>query len=117
MVSGFFQFLSGMFIVLDKNRLSDLPDVALSDTGLIWFGVDMMLLGAFSIFLASSILSAQKWARVWYAVIGTLNIVTGFWLVITHGGEARWTGLATAIFWVVILQLLFNDKSDKYFED
>jgi hypothetical protein len=116
-ISGIFQVLGGMFIVFDDNRLNDFAETGLTDTGLIWFGVFTMLIGAFVLFLASSILSGQKWARVWYAVVGTLNIVSGFWLTITHNGEARWTGLASAIIWIIVLQLLFNEKSDKFFED
>jgi hypothetical protein len=116
-ISGLFQVLGGLFIVFDGNRLQDFPNTGLTDTGLIWLGGFGIAVGAFAIFLASSLLSGQKWTRVWYAVIGSLNIVSGFWLAITHGDNARWTGLAAAILWIIILMLLFNDKSDKFFED
>ena len=117
LISGAVQVLGGMFIALDGNRANDFSQTGLNETGLIWYGVFTIALGAFILFLASSILSGQRWARVWYAVIGTINIVAGTWLVITHSGEARWTGLFSAILWVIILQLLFNEKSDSYFED
>ena len=106
-----------MFITFDANRVNDFPDTGLTNTGLIWMGVFTIAIGAFILYLASSILSGQRWARVWYSVVGTINIVMGFWLAVTHSGDARWTGLASAIMWVVILQLLFNNKSDEYFED
>ena len=117
LISGAMQILGGMFIALDGDRVNDFSQTGLNDTGLIWYGVFTMALGAFVLFLASSILSGQRWTRVWYAVVGSINIVVGAWLVLTHSGEARWTGLFTAIIWVIILQLLFNDKSDKYFDD
>jgi len=117
LISGVMQILGGMFIALDGDRVNDFSQTGLNDTGLIWYGVFTMALGAFVLFLASSILSGQRWTRVWYAVVGSINIVVGIWLVLTHSGEARWTGLFTAIIWVIILQLLFNDKSDKYFDD
>lgn len=116
-ISGAMSVLGGMFIAFDGDRVNDFSQIGLNDTGLIWYGVITSLLGLFVLFLASSILSGQRWARVWYAVMGSLNIVGGVWLVITHSGEARWTGLISAILWVIILQLLFNEKSNKYFED
>ncbi len=117
MIAGSFQVLTGMFIVFDANRLEDFGEIGLDDTGLIWLGVVMMGLGAFSLFLASSILSGQQWARIWYTVVGALNIVVGLWNVISHSGEARWSALAMTVLWVITLQLLYNDKADAFFED
>jgi len=115
MIGGIFSVLSGLFIVLEKNRLGDLPNTGLTNEGLVWLGAITIALGSFGIYLASSLLSGAKWTRVWYTVVGAVNIVTGFWLLISHGSEARWSGLTTLVLWVFVLQMLYSDKADRFF--
>lgn len=116
-LGGIFKILGGLFIVFDDNRALVITDSGLTTTGLIWVGIVMIVIGLIGIFIANAILSGQRWARVWYGFIATLNVVAGFWSLVAHQGESRWTGLAAAIIWLIVLQFLFNDKADAFFDE
>jgi hypothetical protein len=116
-ISGIFKVLFGLVIVLDTNRVEAFATEGLTNGVLLSAGVVMMLLGAFTLFLANSLLSGQKWAQVWYGIVFTLNLVVGIVSTFTHTGDARWSALASAIVAFIVLQLLFTDRVQEYFED
>jgi hypothetical protein len=76
-----------------------------------------MLLGAFTLFLANSILTGAKWAQIWYGVVFTLNLVVGLVTVVTNSHGSRWAGLISAVIAFIVLQLLFSERAQAYFED
>ena len=117
LLGGVASILMGLWVVLDQNRLSDFASLNLTNTSLIWFGVATIAFGLFGLYLASSILAGQTWARLWYTVVATLNVIAGVWFILHHSGDARTSAVASAVFWVVTLFLLYGEKADKYFED
>lgn len=108
--------LTGMVILLDNNRVQDFASVGLGDSELKFVAGVIIAVAAFGLYLAVSILNGQKWARVWYTIIGALNITSAAWMVISHTGDARWSALTSGILWVITLQLLYNNKADSFFE-
>ena len=117
MISGVVKVLSGAAIALSSKKAELFSNQSLSSNEVIWVGVILMLLGAFTLFLANSILSGEKWAQVLYGVVFTLNLVAGLLSLIANTGSSRWSGLVSAVFAFVVLQLLFSERSQAYFED
>lgn len=116
-ISGTVKVLSGLVIVLDKNRLDAFAGQGFTDTTLLWGGIGTMLLGAFTLFLANSVLNGQKWAQIWYGLVFTLNLIVGLVTVFAQSGSHRWAGLASALIAFIALQLLFNERSQRYFDE
>ena len=115
-ISGIFKLLLGLVIVLDTNRVEAFATEGATNGVLLGVGVGMMLLGAFTLFLANSLLSGQKWAQVWYGIVFTINLVVGIVTTFTHTGDARWSALASAIIAFIVLQMVFSDRAQEYFE-
>lgn len=116
-IAGALKVFAGLVIVFDKNRIEDFSAQGFTNTTVLWGGIVTILLGLFTLFLANSILSGQRWAQIWYGLVFTLNMILGFVTVFTHGGTGRWSGLVTALLSLVILSLLFNDRSQEYFDE
>ena len=115
-ISGTVKVLSGFFLIIDPKRAELFADQGLTNTTILWSGIATLLLGAFTLFLANSIMSGQKWSQIWYGLVMTLNMIVGFVYVLAHNGPGRWAGLVSALIALVVLQLLFNDKSQEYFD-
>lgn len=115
-ISGIFKLLLGLVIVLDTNRVEAFATEGATNGVLLGVGVGMMLLGTFTLFLANSLLSGQKWAQVWYGIVFTINLVVGIVTTFTHTGDARWSALASAIIAFIVLQMVFSDRAQEYFE-
>lgn len=116
-IGGTFKVLYGLLIVIDKDRVSAFAGQDFTNTTLLWAGIVTMLLGAFTLFLANSILSGQKWAQIWYGLVFTLNLIVGLVTVFTQSSSARWSGLASAIVAFIVLQLLFSERAQAYFDE
>lgn len=117
LISGAIQVLGGMFIAFDNNRATDFPSLGLSSEPLIWYGGITILVGAFALYLASSLLDGKKWVRVWYSIVGTLNIAAGIWLTLVETGSSRWTGLFSAAIWIIVVSLLYSQKANEFFDE
>lgn len=109
--------LMGLGILLDENRVTDFASTNLTNGGLLWLGGISLAVAALGVYLASSILTVQKWARLWYTVVAAANIISGFWFLIHHSGDQQWSGVTVTVLWIITLVLLYNDKADAYFED
>ena len=116
-ISGTVKVLAGLVIVLDKERVSAFADQGFTNTTLLWGGIATMLLGAFTLFLANSVLNGQKWAQIWYGLVFTLNMIVGLVTVFTQSGSNRWAGIVSAIVAFIALQLLFNERAQEYFDE
>jgi hypothetical protein len=117
LISGVVKVVSGAAIALASNKDELFVDYDLTNTGVASVGVVMMLLGAFTLFLANSILTGAKWAQIWYGVVFTLNLVVGLVTVVTNSHGSRWAGLISAVIAFIVLQLLFSERAQAYFED
>ncbi len=116
-ISGVLKVLTGAAVALSSKKEELFTSVDLSNNQVIWVGVILMLLGAFTLFLANSILSGEKWAQVLYGIVFTINLVAGLLTLIANTGSSRWSGLVSAVFAFVVLQLLFSERAQAYFED
>jgi hypothetical protein len=116
-IGGISSIMGGLFMALTNDKAALASSMNISSSAVTYVGWFAVLLGAFSIFLAASILSGQKWARVWYTVVGALNIVSGIGMLFASHGGSKMSGLTTAILWVITLQLLYSEKADKFFEE
>ena len=85
-------------------------------TVIMWTGIVIALFGAFTVFIASSVLSGAKWAQVWYGVVAALGVVDGLWSIVANHSVSVWAGLVAVVLNFIILQLLFSDRAQAYFE-
>lgn len=115
-ISGTLESITGLILIFAKETAEIYKDEAFTPTTVKWAGAIILAFGLIKIYIANSVLSGQKWAQIWYGILATLSLVSGIWSIIAHDGVSRWTGLFAAVVAFIVLQLLFSEKSQAYFE-
>jgi hypothetical protein len=116
-ISGISKMFAGLLIALESNKTELMETLNLSHNGVIWTGVIIIALGALTTYIAVSVLSGEKWAQVWYGVVAAFGLVYGIWSIFADNDVSAWSGAISAVINFVILQLLFNDRAQAYFEE
>ena len=115
-IGGFFNTLTGILIMLDRDDL-DFQGISLhTENQLLWFGLSVAVLGLAQILLANLLGKGSQVVRVFYAVIAVLNLAAGVWAMIALHSEQRASGVVAAVVSLIVLWLLFNQKSEEFFE-
>ena len=116
-IGGFFNVLTGILVMLDRDDVA-LQGVSLhSENQLIAFGLTVAVIGLVQVFLANLLGKGSQLIRVFYAVIAVLNLAGGIWAMIALHSEQRASGVVAAVVSLIVLWLLFNQKSEEFFED
>ncbi len=116
-LGGLFNLLTGIFVMLDKNNEEFLQGIYYTENQLIWIGLLVALVGVVQIFLANLLGRGSQLVRILYAVIAVFNLAGGLWAMVALNSEQRASGVVATVIAVVVLWLLFNQKSDEFFEN
>ena len=116
-IGGFFNVLTGILIMLDRD--DEVLQIATihSENQLIAFGLVVAVIGAAQVFLANMLGKGSQLVRVFYAVIAVLNLAGGIWAMVALHSEQRASGVVAAVVSLIVLWLLFNQKSEDFFEN
>ena len=115
-LGGIANVLTGVLVMVDRDEQL-LQEVSLhSENQLITFGLLLGLFGLTQIVLANLLGRGSQVVRVLYAVIAALNLAGGIWATIALHSEQRVSGIVAAVLSTFVLWLLFNRKSEEFFE-
>lgn len=116
-IGGFFNALTGVLIMLDRDD-EVFQQVSLhSENQLIAFGLMVAVVGLVQIFLANLLGKGSNVVRIFFAIIAVFNLAAGIWAMIALHSEQRGTGVVAAVVALIVLWLLFNQKSEEFFEN
>ena len=115
-IGGFFNLLTGIFVMLDRNDADFLQISLHSENQALVFGLTVAVLGVAQILLANLLGKGSQVVRVFYAVIAVLNLAAGVWAMVSLHSEQRASGVVAAVVSLFVLWLLFNQKSEEFFE-
>lgn len=107
---------TGIFVILDRNDPDLLNESFHTSSQLVAGGITSIVLGAVMILIATALGNANRFVRVIYAVVASLNLVGGLWAALALHGEQRVAGIFSALFAILVLYLLFNREAEEYFE-
>jgi len=115
LISGILKTFVGLVFAFSSGPIN-VNGSMVEHTVIMWTGIVIALFGAFTVFIASSVLSGAKWAQVWYGVVAALGVVDGLWSIVANHSVSVWAGLVAVVLNFIILQLLFSDRAQAYFE-
>lgn len=115
LISGILKTFVGLVFAFSSEAVK-VGDSMVEHNVIMWTGIVIALFGALTIYIASSVLSGQKWAQVWYGVIAALGVVDGLWSIVADHSVSVWAGLVAVVLNFIILQLLFSERAQAYFE-
>lgn len=115
-IGGAFNIATGIFVMVGFDDDELLAVSVHSEGELIAIGLLAVLLGLVQIVLANMLGKGSNAVRVLYAVVASLNLAIGLWATIALHGEQRATGIGAAVLALFVLWLLFNRKSEEFFE-
>ncbi len=116
-IAGVFNLLTGVLVMIDRED-SFLQQYSFnSEDQLLWFGILMSVLGLAQIFLAYKLGRGSQAVRIFYTVLAALNLGAAVWSMIALHSEQRASGVMGATVSLIVLWLLFNQKSETFFEE
>jgi hypothetical protein len=102
----------GIFMVLDKNSLSDAS--AFTDSVFLYYGIALIVVGIIIGLMAMGLHSASNGVRLVIAVIMGIKVLAGAYALIFISG-IRLEGFVTALVAGIILYYLYGDEDSKAF--
>ena len=115
-VAGVFNILWGVLAIIDRNNVQLILESGLTSSQILWTGVFAIGIGALQVFLGMALGRGNEFVRVFFGVIAAINLGLGIWGAIALSGEQQASSVLTAVVAGLVLWLLFNGKSDDYFE-
>lgn len=107
----------GIFTILDRNNINLIVQSFHTPAQLTAAGIVAIVVGAIQLLLAAALGSGNNIVRVIFAVIAAFNLAVSTWAAIALSGEQRAVGVFGAIFAILVLYLLFNQKAETFFEE
>lgn len=115
-IGGFFNIVGGLFVILDRNDANLQTESFHTANQLVTLGVVLMAIGLLQMALAAALGRGSGVVRVIFAIIAVFNLIGGLWGTVALHGEQRVTGIAAAVISGLVLYLLFNRRSEEFFE-
>lgn len=107
----------GIFTILDRNNVTLIVQSLHTPSQLTAAGIVAIVVGSIQLLLAAALGSGNNIVRIIFGVIAGINLAISTWAALALSGEQRAVGVFGAIFAVLVLYLLFNQRSEAYFED
>lgn len=115
-VAGIINIGWGVFFILDRNAVDLVAQTGLTPSQLLWTGIAWLIFGAMQIFLGTQLGKGNEFVRIFYGVLASINLGVGIWGAIALRGEQQVTSVVAAVVAGVVLWILFNSRTDEYFE-
>jgi len=116
-IVGLLNIAGGIFTLLDRHDAGVLIYSLYSPAQLTAAGIVAIVVGGIQLLMAAALGTGNNIVRVIFAVIAVFNLAISAWATIALSGEERAAGVFGAVFAVVMLFLLFNQKAEAFFED
>jgi hypothetical protein len=116
MIQGAFAVIGGIALIIEHNDADLLRHVDVSSDTLAVFGWVLLVIGVIELFVAIGLWRGNDFARYVVAFLEIIHGAWGIYAVIAYEGTYRWQGLWQLLFALVILYILFNQRSEAFFE-
>ena len=116
-LQGLVNIAGGLFILIDRNDPDLVFQSGMTPDHLLWAGLWSIIIGLFVIMVALYLGSGSEVARVLFAIVAALNTGVGIWGLFALQGEQQFAAAISATLGVIVLYLLFNERSERFFED
>jgi hypothetical protein len=111
-ITAIIDIAAGIFMVLDKNNLSEAS--VFTDSVFLYYGIGLVVAGIIVGLLASGLRSASNGVRLVIAIVMGLKLLAGIYALVFLSG-IRLEGFVTALVAGVILFYLYGDEDSKAF--
>lgn len=114
-IAGILNIAAGVFVIIDRHNGRLHLDSASTPDELLAAGIAAIIVGTIYCLLASSLGRGSRIARLVFGIVAVLNLAGGVYAAVAYSGEQRATGLASAIFSIIVLWLLYGTEKDREF--
>ena len=116
-IQGLVNLAAGLFLILDKDDPDLIFNSGMTSDHLMWSGIWSLLVGFIVILVSLYLGSGSEVARVLFAIVAALNTGLGVWGLFALHGEQQFAAAMAATIGLIVLYLLFNERSSRFFED
>jgi uncharacterized Tic20 family protein len=110
-----FQILGGILIWLEADERRAQLDTGLTESQLTATALAMIVIGVIGILLTGALGRGSNVVRILFGVWVAFQVAGGLYLLVSHSGEQRASGVPSIVFGVIVLYLLFNERAHDYF--
>lgn len=115
-VQGVFSVLAGIALIIDRNDADLRAHVGVSSGNLTALGIFLLIVGAIEFLVALGLWRGNQAARVIVAIVTALQGAGGIYELLAYSGTYLWQGIWQILFSALILYILFNQSSERFFE-
>ena len=115
-IQGIIATLAGIGLIVERNNDSLIEHIGQSSGQIQAYGWAAVIWGVLALFVARGLWTGGDWARIVVGVLEVLYAVGGVFLLFSWGGHYLWQGIWQIVVALVVLWLLFNPRSDQFFE-
>jgi hypothetical protein len=115
-IQGIIGVLVGIGLIVERNNQSLLDQIERSSGTISTYGWVAIIWGALALLVAWALWTGQGWGRIMIAILETLHLAGGVYLLFAWGGHYLWQGVWQIVVALVVLWLLFNPRADQFFE-
>lgn len=107
--------LVGIGLIVERNNDSLIEAIGQSSGQIQTYGWIAVIWGLVALLVAWSLWTGGGWARIFVAIVESLHIAGGVYLLFAWSGVYLWQGVWQIIVGLVVLWLLFNPRAEQFF--
>ncbi|HKY15455.1 MAG TPA: hypothetical protein VJM33_11070 [Microthrixaceae bacterium] len=115
-LNGIFTILTGIAVIVDRDEPELVVKAGMSPDQLLWLGIAAIWFGLIVMLIAATLGRGSEIIRILYAVVAVLNAGVGVYALVALEGEQQLAGAISVAFALLILYLLFNHRTEAWFE-
>jgi drug/metabolite transporter (DMT)-like permease len=112
-IAGILNIVAGIFVIIDRHDHRLRVDSAHTPNELLAWGIAAIIVGAIYCLLASYLGRGSRTARLIFGIVAVLNLAGGVYAAISYSGEQRSSGVASMVFSIIVLWLLYGTERDR----
>lgn len=110
-----FQVLAGILVAIEADEIRHQAKSGMTEDQLVATGIAMIVIGVIGILLTGALARGSNVVRILFGVWVALQVAGGIYAMIGHDGVRQGAGIVPVVFGIVVLYLLFNERSHDYF--
>jgi hypothetical protein len=110
-----FEVLAGILIMIEADQVSQQVRSGMTENQMMGAGIATVVIGVIGILLTGALARGSNVVRILFGIWVALQVVGGLYAMLSHDGVRRGAGIVPLVFGIVILYLLFNQKSHDFF--